>query len=148
MASFVFNQWKGPKRDWATPGSGRYLVKLQEGAALVEGTEQDADSETALSAFDEPDDASYGFETSTATYDVDDTGNTVEIQLAAVTFSALAGGETIYGAVVFYDPDSSDTAGTNQPVAYCEFSSTYLTNGADLTVSFDGADPGAVVSYS
>ena len=149
MASFVFNQWKGPKRDFDTPGSGRYLVKLVEGGALVEGTEQDADTESALSgAFDEPDDASYSFKVATDSVNVDDTGNVFEILLSAVTWTALAGSETIYGALVLYDPDSSDTAATNQPIAWCEFASTYTSNGADLTVQFDGTDPGVVVEYS
>lgn len=144
MASFMFNAGKGLIWDWVspeTPGVWRFL--LIETATLVEATVQDSATITAL-APDEPDDASYARKTLTTSRTINNTSNQYEHEATQVTWTALAGGETIFGGVVYIDEAGTDTDATNIPVAYVELSSSVISNGGDFTFRFKAASPGIV----
>lgn len=144
MADFLFNVAKGPFINWASPpGSSVMRLALLE-TALVEATVQDADTESAVT-IDELDDASYSRGTFTPSKTVDDTNNRVDYLGTQVTFSALAGGETATNCLVIYDPDGTNTNTTNVPVAHLDLSSSVVTNGGDVVVKFNNANPGAII---
>lgn len=143
---FVFNTAKQWREDWdSLPASSTVRIALQIDAHLVEITEQDAATVSALSAaFSEPTDASYARLAGTTSVSIDNTNNRVEHRLAKITFPNLAGADDAYGVLVYYDPDDTDTDTTNIPIAYVSFSVIKTTDGSDLEVAFNGADPGAV----
>ena len=73
-----------------------------------------------------------------------DSGNTrieVDVTNGPLTFSSVAGGQTIQYAVL-YDDDTTDT-----PICYWDRGSGLATNGGDITLTFDTTNGNIRLGY-
>lgn len=74
-----------------------------------------------------------GRKTATVTLQTNNTSNRLDIAIADLTWTALAAGDTIGGAVLIFETGGSDATGI--PIAFFDLTDT-PTNGSDITLDF------------
>jgi len=86
-----------------------------------------------------------GRKTATVTLQANDTDDRVDIAIADLTWTALATGETIAGAILIKEGGANDT--TSRLIAYFDVTDT-PTNGGDITLDFNSLGSGGNLRIS
>lgn len=139
MADVAFNIALGRMHDFAIENDDGFGLLLLE-TAQADDTLRDHDdvADMLAAANTEAAFTNYARKTDlTATVDLDDTNNRVDIDLPDQTFTSAGNGtnETLVKAVVFWDPSTGSGDGSLIPIGAWDIDVT--TNGTDLTIVFD-----------
>lgn len=135
MANFTFNIAKGKVAYYATlPGATDALVAVPLEAAGIEADAVLIDKDTLNDVLAGPtnEQVTMGRKSfSTATVNVDDTADRVEISMANIVWTAVPSGNAVAAIVICYKPSSSSTDAQMIPLLKYDFGMT--PNGGDLS---------------